>query len=60
MKVACTGSGVTLALRLAHNCMSYVRIVSQANEQFTYHGVWLITGITNQSAESAQVDMMSM
>ena len=60
MKVACTGRGVTHALRLAHNCMTYVKIVSQAAEQYTYHGVWLITSITEQSAESAQVDMMSM
>ena len=27
MKVACTGRGVTHALRLAHNCKTYVRIV---------------------------------
>ena len=60
MQVACTGCGVTHALCLAHNRMSYVRIVSQAAEQVTYHGVWLITSITEQSAESAQVDMMSM
>ena len=60
MKVACTGRGVAHALRLAHDCMIYVRIVSQAAEQFTYHGVWLITSITEQSAKSAQVDLMSM
>ena len=60
MRVQCTGPGVIAALRLAHLQMSYVRIVSQAAEQFTYNGVWPITDITEQSAESVQVDMISM
>ena len=60
MKVACTGPDVTCALRLAHERMSYVRLVSQTSEQFTYHGVWMINSITEQSTESAQVNMMSM
>lgn len=60
MRVQCTGPGVIAALRMAHLQMSYVRIVSQAAEQFTYNGVWPITDITEQSAESVQVDMISM
>ena len=60
MKVACTGPDVTNALCLAHDRMNYVRIVSQTSEQVTYHGVWMITSITEQSKDSAQVDMMSM
>ena len=60
MRLQCTGPDVTAALRLAHLQMIYVRIVSQAAEQFTYNGVWLITDITEQSAVSTQVDMISM
>ena len=60
MKVDCSGQDVSCALRLAYERMIYIRIVSQVSQRFTYHGVWLITGITQQSAESAQVDMMSM
>ena len=60
MRVICTGPDVIAALRLAHLQMSYVRVVSQTAEQFTYNGVWLITDVTEQSAESAQVDMISM
>lgn len=60
MKVVCTGRDIINALCLAQTRMNYVRIVSEASQQFIYEGVWLITNIKEQSAESVQVSMMSI
>ena len=60
MKVVCTSCDAINALYLAQARMNYVRIVIEASQQFIYKGVWLITNIKEQSAESVQVAMMSM
>ena len=45
----------------AQRRITYVRVVgSTADNRFVFHGVWMITGLYQQSDAVVQVDMMSM
>ena len=62
MFVTCTcGAKGISSLRLAQRRITYVHVVgSTADNRFVFHGVWMITGLYQQSDTVVQVSMMSM
>ena len=56
----CGAEGIS-RLHLARKRISYLRVVSSAaDDRFTYHGVWMITKVAEQSDVVATVSMISM
>ena len=56
----CGADGIS-SLRLAQKRITYVRVVSSAaDNDFTFHGVWMITKLDQQSDKVVQVSMISM